>query len=106
VMETTVGAGAPTGGEETGLPSKLKLDGSPNPFNASTRIDYLLSEDGHAKLEIFDIMGKQVDILIDGYKEAGEHSIVWNAKDYPSGVYFCILKQGLSQATQKMVLVK
>ncbi|MBD3234509.1 MAG: hypothetical protein GF315_12360, partial [candidate division Zixibacteria bacterium] len=68
VMETTVGAGAPTGGENINLPTTLHLDGSPNPFNASTRIDYLLSEDGHAKLEIFDIMGKRVDILIDGYK--------------------------------------
>ncbi|MBD3234993.1 MAG: T9SS type A sorting domain-containing protein, partial [candidate division Zixibacteria bacterium] len=94
------------GGELMGALATMQLSNYPNVFNSRTRIDYKLSEDGHVKLEIFDIIGKRVDILIDGYKEAGEHSIVWNAENYPSGVYFCVLTQGIVQATQKMALVK
>ncbi len=94
------------GGELTVVLETMQLSNYPNVFNSRTRIDYKLSKDGHVKLEIFDIMGKRVDILIDRYKKAGEHSVIWNAEDYSSGVYFCILTQGLLQTTQKMVLVK
>ncbi|MBD3234994.1 MAG: T9SS type A sorting domain-containing protein [candidate division Zixibacteria bacterium] len=106
VMETTIGAGAPTGGEETGLPSKLKLDGSPNPFNANTRIDFMLSESGHTKVEVYDLMGRKVEVLVDEYKDAGSHTVVWDAEDYPSGIYFCKLTQGSLKVTKKMGLVK
>ncbi|MBD3232506.1 MAG: T9SS type A sorting domain-containing protein [candidate division Zixibacteria bacterium] len=84
----------------------LQLDGSPNPFNASTRIDYRISESGRTKLEIFDIMGRRVEVLVDEHKDAGSHSVIWNAENYPSGIYFCKLTQGPLKVTKKMGLVK
>ncbi len=79
---------------------------SPNPFNASTRIDFNLPEAGHAKLEIYDLMGRKVEVLIDEYKDAGNYSVIWNAESYPSGIYFCKLTQGPLKVTKKMGLVK
>lgn len=84
----------------------LQLHNYPNTFNSRTRIEYELPEDGYTKLEVYDIMGKRVSVLIDGFKEKGSHLVNWDAESCPSGVYFGVLKQGYNQVTKKMGLVK
>ncbi|MBD3234604.1 MAG: T9SS type A sorting domain-containing protein, partial [candidate division Zixibacteria bacterium] len=82
------------------------LSNYPNVFNANTRIDFNLPEAGHTKLEIYDLMGRKVEVLVDEYKVTGDYSVIWNAENYPSGIYFCKLTQGALKITKKMGLVK
>ncbi|MBD3232723.1 MAG: T9SS type A sorting domain-containing protein [candidate division Zixibacteria bacterium] len=97
-------------GAEEGISKKsaptLRLDGSPNPFNASTRIEFALPSEGHTKLEIYDLLGKRVEVLINEDLKAGNHSVTWNAERFASGIYFCRLTQGSLRVTKKMGLVK
>jgi hypothetical protein len=58
------------------------------------------------KLSIYNIQGQLISGLFQGNREAGEHSVAWNASGYPSGVYFARLEAGGSSRTAKMVLLK
>jgi hypothetical protein len=78
----------------------------PNPFNANTSISYTLAEAGNANLSVYDISGRLVATLVDGYQEAGEHSATWNASEFSSGVYFYKLTTADCTATKKMHLLK
>ncbi len=81
----------------------------PNPFNPETVISYSLKKSGNVRLEIYNLLGQSVDLLIDEYQDAGEYSVVWNAASgeyHPSGVYFYRLTVGDYTLTRKMVLMK
>lgn len=78
----------------------------PNPFNPSTRIRYTLSQADHATLKIFNIMGKEIASLVDQFQIAGEHEVVWNASDFPDGIYFYRLLAGDFVETKKLLFVK
>lgn len=62
----------------------------PNPFNASTQIRFELPHRGHVKIEIFDLLGQRVEVLMDRELSGGEHIVPWNTRA-SSGVYFCRL---------------
>ncbi|MBN2543701.1 T9SS type A sorting domain-containing protein [bacterium] len=88
-------------------PEKLGLlTAYPNPFNERTTISFELTEPGDVKLEILDNLGKQVEILSDGYYEKGEHGITWDATDKASGVYFCRVSCGETNFLKKIILLK
>jgi len=78
----------------------------PNPFNTSTTIEYGLPQDGHVTMSIYNIYGQVVGVLKNEYQPAGNHSIIWDAIEEPSGLYFCTLKANGFTHTRKMVLVK
>jgi len=78
----------------------------PNPFNPVTQISYTLPRDGHVKLEIYNLLGQKVAIVVDEYQQAGQKTINWEAKDLSSGIYFYKLSAGDFTATKKMVLTK
>jgi hypothetical protein len=59
----------------------------PNPFNPSTQIQFDLPEDGFVSLDVFDILGRRVANLVNGYLRADYHTVVWNASNNASGVY-------------------
>jgi len=88
------------------LPSSLSLSSYPNPFNAQTTISYSLSESGPVTLTIYNLLGQKVATLFDGVQTVGEHSIVWNATERPSGVYFAKLETEKHKSTSQMVLLK
>ncbi len=78
----------------------------PNPFNPSTSIQYYIPKSGNVRLEIFDIRGSLVEVLVDNYALAGDHVAVWNSQKRASGTYFYrLLYEGISQ-TKPMVLLK
>jgi hypothetical protein len=77
----------------------------PNPFNPSTRIQYSLQKAGNVRLTVFDILGKQVAILVDESKEAGSYQVQWNPQ-LPSGVYFYRLQAGEFVQTKKVILLR
>jgi hypothetical protein len=78
----------------------------PNPFNASTTISYSLPEQDEVTISIHNILGQKVATIFDGMHEAGEHTITWDAGEFPSGVYFARLEAGTHSENIKMVLLK
>ncbi|MBD3233391.1 MAG: T9SS type A sorting domain-containing protein, partial [candidate division Zixibacteria bacterium] len=61
---------------------------------------------GNVNLEVYNLMGQKVATLVDGHKEAGQHSVNWNAADQASGVYFYKLSAGEKVFTQRVTLLK
>ena len=71
------------------LPSLFQLEQNyPNPFNPTTTIRYSITKSQRVTLTVFDVLGKEVETLVDGEREAGTFKITWDATNYPSGVYF------------------
>lgn len=78
----------------------------PNPFNPTTTIKFSIPEQVDVKLKVFDILGREVKVLLDKYMQAGTYEIEFNASELPSGVYFYNLVAGSKSITKKMVLTK
>ncbi|MBC8204598.1 MAG: T9SS type A sorting domain-containing protein, partial [FCB group bacterium] len=78
----------------------------PNPFNPAANIQFGLNETAHTKLTVYNIMGQRVEVLIDGVKEAGHHSVTWNADGLPAGVYFVRIQAGEFSMIKKCILLK
>ena len=89
------------------IPEKfILLQNYPNPFNSSTRIYFTLPKGGMTQLVIYDLLGREVDKLIEEYRSAGTYQINWNASKVSSGIYFYRLQTGDFMETRKMVLLK
>ena len=94
------------------ISSSIILQGNyPNPFNPETCIEYILTEAGEVNLSIYDIKGRLINTLVNGYEAAGEHSIVWVGDDFRgssavSGVYFYKINNGKFTTSKKMILMK
>jgi len=78
----------------------------PNPFNASTIIEYKLPTQSQMTIEIYDILGKLVTSFHEGLKPAGDHQVIWQAEDISSGIYFYKLQAGDYSETKRMLLIK
>jgi nitrous oxidase accessory protein NosD len=78
----------------------------PNPFNASTTISYRLNSASDVTVEIYDVLGGRIETMVQGDQPPGDYSIVWDARDRPSGVYFYRIEAGEYSETRKMVLMK
>jgi hypothetical protein len=78
----------------------------PNPFNPVTKIDFSIPKYGLVTIKIYDIMGKEVDVLTNKIYTAGNYSIDYNASKLSSGVYFYKLTSGIYSETKKMILIK
>ena len=88
-------------------PSEYTLsENYPNPFNPSTVINYQLPKDGVVTVKIYDVLGKEVKTLVDGYKTTGKYSVSFDASKFASGIYFYQLRAGSFISTKKMLLVK
>lgn len=98
----------------TGLPAKEKSSPGnfsleqnfPNPFNPVTRINYYVPKVSKIRLAVFDTLGKEVNVLVDGIKSAGKHTADFDASDLISGVYYYQLSGENSVLTGKMSLIK
>ncbi len=78
----------------------------PNPFNPSTLIEYQIPNDAHVKIKVFDVMGNQVAVLLNGNVSAGSHVIRFNGSKLASGVYFYRIEAGGFSETKKFILIK
>jgi hypothetical protein len=78
----------------------------PNPFNPCTEINYSLAKSGNITLKIYNLLGSEVATLVNGFNEAGKHSVKFNANDITSGIYFYTIKADGFTSTRKMILMK
>ncbi len=91
----------PTVAVEYGL-----LDNYPNPFNPTTEIVFALPHAAHATVSVYDVLGRQVALLENGWLPAGQYRRSFDGSAFASGVYFCILHADGLQLSRKMVLMK
>jgi len=88
-------------------PVKYSLEQNyPNPFNPVTSVSYQLAKNGKVSLIVFDITGKEIDVLVNQNQNAGYYKIQWNASQFSSGVYFYKLITDNYIETKKMILLK
>ncbi len=78
----------------------------PNPFNPVTVIKYQIPDAGIVNLKIYDLLGREIATLMNEFIEAGSHEVVWDAANYPSGVYVYKLTAGSQYEMKKMLLIK
>jgi hypothetical protein len=89
------------------LPSDFTLfQNYPNPFNPKTKIEFRIVNSGFVSLKVFNVLGKEVAILVNDYKPAGKFEVEFNASELTSGVYFYQLKVENIIETKKMILLK
>ncbi|MXW64399.1 MAG: choice-of-anchor B family protein [Bacteroidetes bacterium SB0662_bin_6] len=93
--------------ESEELPAEVKLTGNyPNPFNPETTIRYALPQAGKVRLVVYDLLGQEVAVLVDGSRPAGHHTVRFDGGDLPSGSYVYRLQVGEEIVARTMTLVK
>ena len=106
-----------TDGRSKYLPSiEVSVDGAPegfmlyqnfpNPFNPSTQIVYSVPASASVRLAVFDLLGQELEVLVNGTKETGTYSAEFNASRYPSGTYFYRAQFGTALLMKRMILMK
>jgi hypothetical protein len=89
------------------IPSSYILSQNfPNPFNPSTSVQYAISSRQFISLKVYDVLGNEIETLVNEEKPAGNYEVTWFAEQLPSGVYFYQLKMGNYMETKKMLLIK
>jgi photosystem II stability/assembly factor-like uncharacterized protein len=92
---------------ENEVPSSYSLSQNyPNPFNPSTKITYQLPKSENVRVTVFDLLGREVAVLVNEFKTAGTYNIEFNASQLSSGVYLYRIDAGEFKDVKKMVLVK
>jgi lysophospholipase L1-like esterase len=92
------------------------LQNYPNPFSAkggstsggnpATTIEYIVGKSGNIKITIYDVKGREVETIVNGFENAGVHRIIFNANNLPSGIYFYRLTGENNIQTKSMILLK
>lgn len=89
------------------VPTRTRLEGNyPNPFNPSTVIAYAIANDAPARLSVYDVLGREVAVLVDAHQSAGTYQVVFDATGFSSGVYLIRLHVGSETFIKRMTLVK
>lgn len=100
MMDTTSSNGV------TPIPIVYHFSAIPNPFNSSVTIEYALSREQDVRLEVYDILGRKVEMLLHERQGIGVHSVLWKADGFASGLYFARLSsdEGVAQTVKLMLL--
>jgi hypothetical protein len=92
---------------EIGMPREFSMQQNyPNPFNPTTTIGYGLPALGYVDLRVYDLLGREVAVLVNGVREAGSYSVQFDAAGLSSGLYFYRLSAGTFSETKKMLLTR
>jgi hypothetical protein len=92
---------------QTLSPAKFRLEQNyPNPFNPNTKIRYSVPNRQYVNLTVYDLLGREITVLVNGEMEAGSHEAHFNATNLPSGTYLYCLQTADKVETRKMVLLK
>jgi plastocyanin len=91
----------------TSVPENYNLQQNfPNPFNPTTNIRFDIPKTTKVKLIVYNIIGEQMDVLVNNELNAGSYNFDWDASAFPSGVYFYVLAADDFRAMKKMILIK
>jgi len=93
------------GNVNTPLSFELKQN-YPNPFNPVTNIGYSLLEGSVIRISVYDVTGREISVLVNEFKQAGDYSVVFDASELNSGVYFYKISSGNFTDAKKMILLK
>lgn len=88
------------------LPRSVLMQNDPNPFECKTLIELKVGSAGIVTLVVFDAAGREVARLVDGWKDAGRHTVAWDATGLPGGVYFSRLSTAGSEQSRRLVLIR
>ena len=89
------------------VPTRITVTGNyPNPFNPRTIIRFVLAERATVSVEVFDLLGRKVETLLNSDLSPGEHRLEWSGENVAGGVYFYTVKSGDFEITRKMLLLK
>lgn len=91
--------------ENSGIRSPM-LQSFPNPFQSSARIKYAIAIPGLVEIRIYDILGREIRLLVNEYRQAGVYDTPLVAEYLPNGCYFCRIISGLRSETRKIVLMR
>jgi minor extracellular serine protease Vpr len=106
-MEVVLGGTVSAPDERRSIPTTLSLEQNyPNPFNPMTLIRFSLPEQEHVSLIVYDVLGREIEQLIDREIEAGTHTIEFNGNGLSSGLYFYRLNTGNTSIVKRMMLVR
>ena len=95
------------GNNQNNLPHEFDLSQNyPNPFNPATNIEYKVPEASNVKVTIYDALGKQVEVLVDGYQNAGTYTLKFDGSNFASGIYLCRMEAKGFVKVNKMLLLK
>jgi hypothetical protein len=86
--------------------NNLNCKNFPNPFNPETKIQYELSQNSNVMLQIFNVEGQLIETIVNEIQTAGRYSVIWDASNQSSGIYFYKIKTGIQTATGKCLLLK
>jgi hypothetical protein len=89
------------------LPGYVALNQNyPNPFNPSTTIRFELAKTSHVSLSVYDMLGRQVSVLVNERQQAGYHEVKFDGNGLSSGVYFYRIEAGSFIQTRKLMLLR
>lgn len=92
---------------QNNIPTEFSLSQNfPNPFNPSTTISYDLPKNEFVTMKVYDMLGREVAILLNEERPAGRYTVEWNAKNAASGLYIARMRAGDFAKTIKMTLMK
>lgn len=107
INETTYGTVTSVPKVVADIPKNFSLyQNYPNPFNPSTQITFSVPNDGVVSLKVFDVLGREVAVLVDEFKHTGTYHATFNASSLPSGVYLYKLEAAGKSIVQKMMLLR
>jgi hypothetical protein len=102
-----VWTGTGVAGQAVWVPQRFSLaQNYPNPFNPSTTIKYELPKSSHVSLSVYDILGREVSLLVNERRDAGVYEVKFDGSNLASGVYFYRLQAGDFVAAKKLLLIK
>ena len=96
---------------EQEMPLEFSQSSYPNPFNPSTKINFVIPQAGFVKLTIFNVLGEKIKELVNEYMESGQYIVSWNGDNEKgnkviSGVYLSVIESRNKRLVQKMILSK
>jgi hypothetical protein len=79
---------------------------TPNPFNQSSSIDFIIENEGHYKIEVYDLFGNLLATLLDKNLTEGVYTVVFDRANLPAGTYFYSLISSRSRQTKRMIIIE
>ena len=108
--QTTVVAPDFVSDENGNVPREVTLfQNYPNPFNPVTKLSFVISAGGQSSLvslKVYDVLGRDIQTLVSGTKQAGKHDVLFDASGLPGGVYLYSLQTGSTRQVKKMLLLR